>query len=150
MSTRQEGASKRTVPPFSTTLATQAGQEVDLLVGRQGEPEQLVGALRTEVDDARLVGFHGAFDHASARLAARHLEDEGRGAVERLSDHRGVDAPLEAIRRVGGEAQATGGLAHQAAMEDGRLEEDVGRALGHHGVPAAHDAAKATAFSRPR
>jgi hypothetical protein len=73
-------------------------------------------------------------------LAAGVLEDQGYGAVETLGRHLGVNAALEAVAGVGGDAQRAAGGGDAERVPEGGFDQDVHRGVGDTGGLAAHDA----------
>ena len=122
------------------------------LEGRQDRAHGLLGnLLADERIDARErdvedeIGSRNGTDVRDLARdgAAGQLLHQLRGALGGVDLQVGVDAALEAERRVGVQAEALGRLAHPYGIEVGALDEDVGRRLADARIEAAEDAGDA-------
>ena len=78
-----------------------------------------------------------------ARAAAADFEDQLRRALDRARAAAEVDAALEAVARVAGEAQAPHLALDHRGIPERAFEVDARRVVGDAGVLAAHDAGQA-------
>ena len=103
--------------------------------------QQLAHARKAQLEAARpgqlAVHVHPAPRHAGAAQLGEQLG----GAVLREGDHRGIDAALEAVRRLGVQCVPTGSATDAAGLEGRALEEDAASSSALISlVAAAHDA----------
>ena len=125
---------------FQTLDDVLDGFVVDVLADEAG------GIVITQVDrkSREVVRFH--VHDIATNLSAGHLLDEHGGQLEVIDSLVGVDAALEAERRIGVQAKTTGCLAYPGGMEIGALQEHIGGLLGHTRVKAAKHTTYAHGF----
>ncbi len=79
-------------------------------------------------------------DRIGRQRRAGQLDEHARGGAVRDRRELGVDALLEAVRRLGADAEAPRRAQDRAAVERRGLEHDLGRVVGDLGIGAAHHA----------
>ena len=84
----------------------------------------------------RSTGVPSTAPPATATMSANRARERARRQL-------GIGAALEAIARVGHEAERAAHPAHARRVEVRDLEEDVGRGVRHFAVAPAHDAGEA-------
>jgi hypothetical protein len=107
--------------------AVEAGAEESVHARRVERDRRHRGPRRTE-----------RLDDAGRDAPAGELGQQPRRPVDRAPHAGRVDLALEAVRRLGRQAEPARRAAHAARVEVRALEEDVGRARGHLGLGAAH------------
>ncbi len=92
---------------------------------------------------SRCAGFAEGPDEIHGRAgdaSSGEQHDDLRHAFECLRRDLDVDPALEAVARVGREAERPAGCANASGIEVRHLEEDVRRRVGHLAVAPAHHA----------
>ena len=117
----------------------QGGADLLLLDVDAGE---LGDEARLEVDDGYPLRRRPG-DPPLGRCSARDLHHQGRGEIEARQDERGIDAPLEAVARIGDDAGLAARCGRAQRIEIGALDEHVAGLVRAARVLAAQDAAEA-------
>ena len=102
--------------------------------------EHLVDPGGAQRDPHRLDGGGVGVEHAVGGLPGGDLGEELPGAVGGHDGAVGVDAALEAGRRLRPQTEALGGAEDPVAGEVGRLQEQLGGGVGDLGVARSHHA----------
>src|SRR5947208_582879 len=114
------------VPPLLPRREPEAGEDRPRLRPRRDHPEHALDARHPQADPpwraAPRVGVH----QAARDNAPSELRDERCGARRGVHEGLDVGAALEAVRRVGLEAERPGGASDRDRAEPGALEEDAG------------------------
>ena len=94
-----------------------------------------LGHARGAKEDARRVGGPGPeIERRVGQLAAGGREDDLDAAAHRVAPAPAVDAALEAVARLGAEAERAAGAADPAGIPVGALEQDVAGLVAHLGA----------------
>ncbi len=133
-----ERAPRRHGHLVAVELEAEPGQRLALLGLRERHPAQPVGELGAQPHDRAL--RQRSLDVDVTRQACAGERDDQLARVDRrLFGRVGVDALLEARRRLAAEPEAPGCPQHGEGFEVRRLEQEVGRLVAHLAVLAAHD-----------
>ena len=133
-----ERAPRRHRHLVAVELEAEPGQRLALLGLRERHSAQPVGELGPQPHDRTL--RQRSLDVDVACQARAGERDDQLARVDRgLLGRVGVDALLEARRRLAAEPEAPGGAQHGEGFEVRRLEQQVGRLVAHLAVLAAHD-----------
>ena len=115
-------------------------EDAEALVLRHRRAKQLRGSCGTQTNRLRLVRRGDAIDGRRRSGSATELCDEGCSARENSRDGFGIDTTLEAVARVGVQAETPRRAANRPRVEVRALDEDVLRLVSDLGVKTAHDA----------
>ena len=127
------------VVALAPAVEREAAEQIGDRLGREVDAEDARDACAPQADRRALRQLgHGFADRAG--LAAADGDHELAGAFERAAGEFEVDAALEAVRGVGGEAVAARTTGDRGRREEGRFEEQFARLQRDAALLAAHDA----------
>ncbi len=131
-------------------LEADGPQQPGDLVAGQLHPQHLPDPRGAQLDDAPGERHGVEVERPRLRLAPGDGDDEPDHALQGAREPLGVHPPLEAVGGVGGEPQPARGAADGVPVEERALDQEVGRAVGHLAVLAAHDAGEGDHAARRR
>ena len=122
----------------SVDLEAEPLEDRALLVRRDVEADEAVGALGPEADD-RPSRQAGVDVGAARQLGAGEVDEEPAREHGRRLGEMGVDALLPAVRALRAQAEPLGGVQDPDRLEVRGLEQHLGRLVGDLALGAAHD-----------
>ena len=110
----------RDCPAPSRICRTASGGDVDA--------QDALELREPQRDRLARLGLLPDVDHARGQLAAGQFQNQLAAAAAGPIDPCGIDAPLEAVRRIAVQVQLAGRVANRQRVELGRFDQQVGRA----------------------